>query len=61
MEWLMSLHEAGTWLGGDVGLGGMGKFGLIKKLNTVTDGLGTDCSIIENLPRDLLKPRGSYK
>ena len=60
MEWLMSLHEARTWLVVDVGLGGVGEFCLIKKLNSLTDGLRADCAIIEDLPRDLLKPRGSY-
>ena len=60
MKWLMSLHEARTRLRGDVRLGGMEEFRLIKKLNSVTDGFGTDNSIVKDLPRDLLKPSGTY-
>ena len=58
MKWQMSLHEARTGSSRDVGLGGVGEFRLIEELNSVTDWLFTDCSIIEDLPRDLLKPRG---
>ena len=61
MKWLVSLHEARTWLRGDIGLGGVGGFRLIKKLNSMTDGYGTDITTIKDLPRDLLEPSGTYK
>ena len=57
----MSLHDAWTGTSGDVWLGGVGKFGLVKELNSVTNRYVTNFSVIENLPRDLLKPRGSYE
>ena len=60
MKWLMSLHEAGTGLSGDIRLGDVGEFGFIKELHSVTNRLGASRSIIEDLPRDLSKPRGSY-
>lgn len=47
-------------MSGDVRLGGVGEFGFIKELHSVTDRLGASCSIIKDLPGDLLKPRGSY-
>ena len=59
MKRLMSLHEAGTGSSDDVWLGGMGKFGFVKELNSVTNRKATNFSIIEDLPSDLLKPRGS--
>ena len=57
----MSLYEAWTGSSGDVWLGSMWKFRLVKELNSVTNWHLANFSIIADLPSDLLKPRRPWK
>ena len=61
MIWQMGLHEARARLSHNVRLADLGTFGLIKERYALANGLSTDFPIIEDLPRDLRKPRCSLK
>ena len=61
MIWHMGLHKARVRLSRNVRLGGVSTFCLIKEKHTMVNGLSTDFPIIDDLPRDFLKPRCSLK
>ena len=61
MIWHMGFHKARAQLSHNVRLRGVRIFGLIKEKHAMANGLSTDFAIIQDLPRNLLKPRCSLQ